>query len=160
MRLSETLSMYPSSLAWLPLISGVLMVTTPAMAQEDPLAAKRAINLARNSAAAANGGLRLYHPASCMFKDPTDSLYSAKVPPTSNSGSRTSSWGSSGATATVESTVLIGPDEQTVIQELHQEIGTESPEHNPTDRPFRPKSARNHFVITHLCPSSWEASYG
>ena len=64
--------MHPSSLAWLPLISGVLMMTSPAMAQEDPLAAKRAINLARNSAAAANGGLRLYHPASCMFKDPTD----------------------------------------------------------------------------------------
>ena len=64
--------MHLASLAWLSLMSGGLMLTSPAMAQEDPLAPKRAINLARSSAAAANGGLRLYHPASCMFKNPTD----------------------------------------------------------------------------------------
>ena len=64
--------MHLASLAWLSLISGGLMFTSPAMAQEDPLAPKRAINLARSSAAAANGGLRLYHPASCMFKNPTN----------------------------------------------------------------------------------------
>ena len=130
MRLSATLPMHPSSLAWLPLISGVLMVTSPAMAQEDPLAAKRAINLARNSAAAANGGLRLYHPASCMFKDPTDNPCLAQRdsagfefqfqggPP---------GWEVLGLPATVESIVMIAPDGQTVIQELHQEIGAESP---------------------------------
>ena len=130
MRLSATLPMHPSSLAWLPLIYGLLMVTAPAVAQEDPLAAKRAINLARNSAAAANGGLRLYHPASCMFKDPTDNPCLAQRdsagfefqfqggPP---------GWEVLGLPATVESTILIGPNGQSVIQELHQEIGAGSP---------------------------------
>ena len=33
-----------------------------------PLAARRAINLARGSAVALNGGLRIYRPGSCMFK--------------------------------------------------------------------------------------------
>ena len=118
--------MHLASLAWLALISGGLMVTSPAMAKEDPLAAKRAINHARNSAAVANGGLRLYHPARCMFKDPTDNPCLAQRdangfefqfqggPP---------GWEALGLPPTVQSTVLISPDGQTVIQELHQEIG-------------------------------------
>ena len=72
MQLSALLPMLPSSLAGLALIFGGLIVTSSAMAQEDPLAARRAINHARNSAALANGGLRKYHPAGCMFKDTTD----------------------------------------------------------------------------------------
>ena len=125
--------MHPSSLAWLPLISWALMMTSPAMAQEDPLAAKRAINLARNSAAAANGGLRLYHPASCMFKDPTDNPClvqrdSAGFEFQFQGGPP--GWEVLGLPATVESTLLIGPDGQSVIQELHQEVGAGSSGHD------------------------------
>ena len=126
MQLSALLPMLPSSLAGLALIFGGLIVTSSAMAQEDPLAARRAINHARNSAALANGGLRKYHPAGCMFKDTTDNPCLAQQdangfqfkfqggPP---------GWEVLGLPATVESTVLISPDGQTVIQELHQEIG-------------------------------------
>ena len=118
--------MHLAPLAWLALISRGLMVTSPAMAKEDPLAAKRAINHARNSAAVANGGLRLYHPARCMFKDPTDNPCLAQRdangfefqfqggPP---------GWEALGLPATVQSTVLISPDGQTLIRELHLEIG-------------------------------------
>ena len=121
--------MHLASLAWLPLIFGSLIVPSHAIAQVDPYTAKRAINHARNSAAAANGGLRLYHPASCMFNDPMDNPCLAQSdangfefqfhggPP---------GWEVLGLPATVKSTVLISPDGQTVIQELHQEIGDTS----------------------------------
>ena len=117
--------MHLTSLAWLSLISGGLMLSSPAMAQEDPLAPKRAINLARSSAAAANGGLRVYHPASCMFKNPTNNPCLAQQdgngfefkfqggPP---------GWEVLGLPATVESMVLVSPDGKSVIQELHQAI--------------------------------------
>ena len=44
MQLSALRPMLPSSLAGLALIFGGLIVTSSAMAQEDPLAARRAIN--------------------------------------------------------------------------------------------------------------------
>ena len=46
-------------------------LTTPSSAapstSSDPLAARRAINLARGTAVSLNGGLSQYRPASCMF---------------------------------------------------------------------------------------------
>ena len=121
--MSETLLMHPSSLAWLHLISGALLITSPVLAQEHSLAARRAINLARGSAVAANGGLSLYHPASCMFKDPRNNPCLVRQdangfefqfqggPP---------GWEVLGLPATVRSTVLIAPDGQRVIQGVHR----------------------------------------
>ncbi len=52
---------------------GITGLTIPDLWWADvDLPCNGAINIARSSAAAANGGLRLYHPASCMFKNPTD----------------------------------------------------------------------------------------
>ena len=90
-----------------------------------PTAAKRAINLARGTAAAANGGLRLYHPARCMYVSPTKNPCLIKRdangltfrflggPP---------GWEVLGLPPTVESIVVIAPDGQSVITESHEEI--------------------------------------
>ena len=116
------------------LLLGALVVgahAQPAMAQEEarefvPTASKRAINLARGTAAAANGGLRLYHPARCMYVSPTKNPCLIKRdangltfrflggPP---------GWEVLGLSPTVESIVVIAPDGKSVITESHQEIG-------------------------------------
>ena len=62
--------MHLASLALLPLISGGLMVASPVSAEEDPLAARRAINLARGSAVEANGGLRPISPSKLHVQRP------------------------------------------------------------------------------------------
>ena len=118
--------MQPSSLALYPLILGALTITMPALAETDPLAVRRALNLARNSAVAVNGGLRLYHPAGCMFGDTRDNPCLTRRdsdgiefqfrggPP---------GWEVLELPATVESTVMISPDGGTVLEADHKEIG-------------------------------------
>ena len=90
----------------------------PVMAQQEsrelvPTAPKRAINLARGTAAKSNGGLRLYHPARCMYGNPTNNPCLTKRdangfefrfpggPP---------GWEVLGLPPTVESIVLIAPN--------------------------------------------------
>ena len=98
--------------------------------------AKRAINLARGTGAAANGGLRLYHPARCMYLAPTNNPCLTKRdangfefrflggPP---------GWEVLGLPASVESTVLIAPDGRSVIAETHKDIGEVSLPPLPSD---------------------------
>ena len=115
------------------LLLGALAVAThsqPAMAQQEtralvPTAPKRAINLARGTAAKSNGGLRLYHPARCMYENPTNNPCLTKRdasgyefrfmggPP---------GWEVLGLPPTVMSIVLIAPDGRSVIAESHEEI--------------------------------------
>ena len=112
---------------------GALVVVAhakPAMAQQEtrelvPTASKRAINLARGTAAKSNGGLRLYHPARCMYRNPTNNPCLAKRdaggfefrflggPP---------GWEVLGLPPTVESIVLIAPNGRSVIAESHEAI--------------------------------------
>ena len=100
-------------------------VDLPCHGARGPLAPKRAINLARSSAAAANGGLRLYHPASCMFKNPTNNPCLAQQNANGfefKFRGGPAGWEVLGLPATVESMVLVSPDGKSVIQELHQAI--------------------------------------
>ena len=46
--------------------------SVPDSSPNDPLAARRSINLARGTAVKLNGGLSAYRPASCMFAGATD----------------------------------------------------------------------------------------
>ena len=112
-----------ASLRLLPLIAGSLMLLPHAIAQEDPLAARRAINFARDSAVEANGGLRLYHPASCMFKDPTNNPCLVKRDANGfkfQFKGGPAGWEVLGLPATVESTVLVAPNGEAAIKERHQ----------------------------------------
>ena len=112
-----------ASLRLLPLIAGSLMLLPHAIAQEDPLAARRAINFARDSAVKANGGLRLYHPASCMFKDPTNNPCLVKRDANGfkfQFKGGPAGWEVLGLPATVESTVLVAPNGMAAIKERHQ----------------------------------------
>ena len=112
-----------ASLRLLPLIAGSLMLLPHAIAQEDPLAARRAINFARDSAVEANGGLRLYHPASCMFKDPTNNPCLVKRDANGfkfKFEGGPAGWEVLGLPATVESTVLVAPNGEAAIKERHQ----------------------------------------
>jgi len=54
-------------LASLALGCGALLLSLPARAQGLPYNAIRALNLARNTGVALNGGLTVYRPAACMF---------------------------------------------------------------------------------------------
>ena len=115
------------------LLFGALVVAAhaqPVMAQQEsrelvPTASKRAINLARGTAAKSNGGLRLYHPARCMYGNPTNNPCLTKRdasgfefrfmggPP---------GWEVLGLSPTVMSIVLIAPDGRSVIAESHEDI--------------------------------------
>ena len=126
------------------LLLGALAVAThfqPALAQQEarelvPTASKRAINLARGTAAKSNGGLRLYHPARCMYGNPTNNPCLTKRdasgyefrfmggPP---------GWQVLGLPPSVESTVLITPDGRSVIGESHKDIGEVSSPPLPND---------------------------
>ena len=116
------------------LLLGALVVgahAQPAMAQEEarelvPTASKRAINLARGTAAAANGGLRLYHPARCMYVSPTKNpclIHRDAIGLTFRFLGGPPGWEVLGLSPTVESIVVIAPDGKSVITESHQEIG-------------------------------------
>ena len=114
------------------LISALVLAAQaqPATAQNESrelvsTVAKRAINLARGIGAAANGGLRLYHPARCMYMAPTNNPCLTKSdangfefrfrggPP---------GWEVLGLHPTVESIVLIAPNGRSVITESHEDI--------------------------------------
>ena len=114
------------------LISALVLAAQaqPATAQNESrelvsTVAKRAINLARGIGAAANGGLRLYHPARCMYMAPTNNPCLTKRdasgfefrfrggPP---------GWEVLGLHPTVESIVLIAPNGRSVITESHEDI--------------------------------------
>ena len=116
----------------LPLLSvgALAFACVPSQAQQEsrelvPTASKRAINLARGTAAKSNGGLRLYHPARCMYGNPTNNPCLTQRdasgfefrfrggPP---------GWEVLGLHPTVESIVLIAPNGRSVITESHEDI--------------------------------------
>ena len=102
----------------------------PALAQQEarelvPTASKRAINLARGTAAKSIEGLRVYHPARRMYGNPTNNPCLTKRdasgfefrfmggPP---------GWEVLGLPPTVMPILLIAPDGRSVIAESHEEI--------------------------------------
>lgn len=90
-----------------------------------PTASKRAINLARGAATASNGGLRIYHPARCMYLNPTNNPCLTKRDGDGyefrfKGGSP--GWEAIGIPPTIESIVLIAPDGRSVVAESHEKI--------------------------------------
>ncbi len=85
----------------------------------DPFAAKRAINLARGTAIALNGGLSQYRPSSCMFqtaaRNPCITRSNTSGMEFTIYGGRPG-WEESGDNPTVLTVVIIAPDGRTVIE--------------------------------------------
>ena len=114
------------------LISALVLAAQaqPATAQNESrelvsTVAKRAINLARGIGAAANGGLRLYHPARCMYMAPTNNPCLTKSDPNGFEFrflGGPPGWEVLGLHPTVESIVLIAPNGRSVITESHEDI--------------------------------------
>lgn len=115
----------------LPLLAGLLSLATTtvsptlgsaARAQDAavPFSAVRAVNLARGTAIARNGGLGIYHPAQCMYE--TASAGNQCLIRTDADGylfrflGGAPGWQQLGLPATVETEVLIAPDGRSVVQ--------------------------------------------
>ncbi len=87
----------------------------------DPLAARRAINLARGTAVSLNGGLSQYRPASCMFRTAagnpcltrSDTSGLEFTIPGGKPG-----WEESGDNPNVLTVVIISPDGRTVLESI------------------------------------------
>lgn len=88
-------------------------------AATDPLAGRRAINLARNTAVALNGGLGQYRPGSCMFASANnnpcitraDASGIAFTIPGGPPG-----WEQSGEQPSIITTVVVAPDGRSVLE--------------------------------------------
>ena len=115
------------------LLIGTLLATAhtvPAMLRTEArelvsTASRRAINLARGAASASNGGLRVYHPARCMYLNPTNNPCLTKRDADGfefrfQGGSP--GWEVIGIPPSVESIVLIAPDGRSVVAESHEKI--------------------------------------
>jgi len=93
--------------------------SSPQQAATDPLAGRRAINLARNTAVALNGGLGQYRPGSCMFASAmnnpcitrSDSAGIVFTIPGGPPG-----WEQSGEQPTITTVVVIAPDGRSVVE--------------------------------------------
>ena len=59
---------FPRLLLAALLLSSALHIPSPASAQTDSMAPKRALNLARDTAIRMNGGLSNYRPGRCMYQ--------------------------------------------------------------------------------------------
>ena len=90
----------------------------PSSPPSDPLAAKRALNLARGTAVALNGGLSQYRPSSCMFRTAAGNPCITRA---DHSGIEFTipggqpGWEESGEQPTILTVVLISPDGRAVL---------------------------------------------
>jgi len=99
----------------------------PTEVSPNPLAARRSINLARDTAIRLNGGLGQYRPAACMFAgasgNPCLQRESDGFLFTILGGAP--GWEQDGAPATVQTILLIGLDGRSVVEEVYN-----GPPHN------------------------------
>ena len=114
-----------SSVTALAVIAGTGALTgAPVMAQAAiPASQVRALNLARNTAVAENGGLSVYRPQPCMFKtssgggdclvDDSPSGY------TFNFLGGDPGWPEDGSDATTETEIQIAPDGRSVLSIIY-----------------------------------------
>ena len=87
--------------------------------RNQPLAARRALNLARGAATRRNGGLRVYRPGSCMYTSATNNPCLVHAGPEGFEfiipGGATG-WEQSGETPTVTTRILVSQDGRTLLQ--------------------------------------------
>ena len=113
---------FPRLLLTALLLSSALHLPTPARAQTDPMAPKRALNLARDTAIRINGGLSNYRPGRCMYKGITNNPCLAQRDasgfifhfPGGKPG-----WQESGTPPTQVTVLRVSPDGRAITQTIH-----------------------------------------
>ena len=113
---------FPRILLTALLLSSALHVPTPTRAQTDPLAPKRALNLARDTAIRINGGLSNYRPGRCMYRGIANNPCLAQRDasgfifhfPGGQPG-----WQESGTPPTQVTVLRVSPDGRTITQTIH-----------------------------------------
>jgi hypothetical protein len=95
--------------------------SVPESSPNDPLAARRSINLARDTAIRLNGGLSVYRPASCMFagaagnpclsRENDDFVFNIPGGPPG--------WEQSGEAPSIQTILKIAADGRSVLNELY-----------------------------------------
>ena len=104
------------------LLSSALHLPTPTRAQTDPMAPKRALNLARDTAIRINGGLSNYRPGRCMYKGIANNPCLAQRDasgfifhfPGGKPG-----WQESGTPPTQVTVLRVSPDGRAITQTIH-----------------------------------------
>ncbi|KZR64655.1 MULTISPECIES: hypothetical protein [Prochlorococcus] len=97
--------------------------STNSSSRPDPLAAKRAINLARGTAIKLNGGLSQYRPGNCMF---TSTVANPCITQANDSGFEfripggAPGWEQNGENPTVLNIVRIAPDGRSVLGQIQK----------------------------------------
>ena len=113
---------FPRILLTALLLSSALHVPTPTRAQTDPMAPKRALNLARDTAIRINGGLSNYRPGRCMYQGITNNPCLAQRDasgfifhfPGGQPG-----WQESGTPPTQVTVLRVSPDGRAITQTIH-----------------------------------------
>ena len=93
----------------------------PGSSANDPLAARRSINLARDTAIRLNGGLSVYRPASCMFAGATGNpcLSRENDDFVFNIPGGPPGWEQSGDAPSIQTILKIAADGRSVLNELY-----------------------------------------
>ena len=113
---------FPRLLLTALLLSSALHLPTPARAQTDAMAPKRALNLARDTAIRINGGLSNYRPGRCMYQGITNNPCLAQRDasgfifhfPGGQPG-----WQESGTPPTQVTVLRVSPDGRAITQTIH-----------------------------------------
>ena len=113
---------FPRLLLTALLLSSALHLPTPARAQTDPMAPKRALNLARDTAIRINGRLSNYRPGRCMYKGIANNPCLAQRDasgfifhfPGGKPG-----WQESGTPPTQVTVLRVSPDGRAITQTIH-----------------------------------------
>jgi hypothetical protein len=112
------------TLSAMAVITGAsVMGATPGLAQTVPASQVRAINLARNTAVAENGGLTVYRPQPCMFQTCSgggDCLVNQDANGyTFQFLGGAPGWPENGSAPTTETEIQIAPDGRSVNEVLY-----------------------------------------
>ena len=89
----------------------------------DPLASRRAINLARGAAVSLNGGLSQYRPSECMFASALNNPCITRIDPQGIAFTIPGGppgWEQNGEAPSVQTVVIIAPDGRSVLDASNQ----------------------------------------
>ena len=113
---------FPRLLLAALLLSSALHIPSPASAQTDSMAPKRALNLARDTAIRMNGGLSNYRPGRCMYQGIANNPCLAERDATGfifHFPGGQPGWQESGNPPSQVTVLRVAPDGRSITQTIH-----------------------------------------